>query len=96
MKCKYCGNLFTKTHNRQVYCSDLCRKKALQDQKAKYQRKYYQKHREYFKNKKTIGTTNFKQHINTDENGELLIHKEIAEIESQLRKTGIKSITEYI
>ena len=38
-KCKYCGKPFTKTHNRQVYCSDSCRLNARREQKARYQAK---------------------------------------------------------
>lgn len=37
--CKYCGKPFTKTHNRQVYCSDKCRLNARREQKARYQAK---------------------------------------------------------
>lgn len=39
MNCKFCGKPFTKTHNREMYCSDYCRIEARKDQKAKYQRK---------------------------------------------------------
>lgn len=39
VKCKYCGKPFTKTHNRQMYCSDSCRRNALREQKARYQAK---------------------------------------------------------
>lgn len=39
-KCKYCGNTFVKTHNRQVYCSEICRKNGRLEQKANYQRNY--------------------------------------------------------
>ena len=38
-KCKYCGKPFTKRHNREMYCSDNCRKNALREQKARYQAK---------------------------------------------------------
>lgn len=39
VKCKYCGKPFTKRHNREMYCSDDCRKNALREQKARYQAK---------------------------------------------------------
>lgn len=39
VKCKYCGKPFTKSHNRQMYCSDSCRRNALREQKARYQAK---------------------------------------------------------
>lgn len=38
-KCKYCGKLFVKKHNREVYCSKDCRRNALREQKARYQAK---------------------------------------------------------
>ena len=38
-KCKWCGKPFTKQHNRQEYCSDICAGYALKEQKAIYQRK---------------------------------------------------------
>ena len=38
-KCKYCGKLFVKKHNREVYCSKECRNYALKEQKARYQAK---------------------------------------------------------
>ena len=31
-RCKYCGKLFRKQHNREMYCSAECRKMAHQDQ----------------------------------------------------------------
>lgn len=37
--CKYCGKPFLKKHNKEMYCSDECRKMARLDQAAKYQRK---------------------------------------------------------
>ena len=38
-KCKYCGKLFVKKHNREVYCSEQCRDYAVKEQKARYQAK---------------------------------------------------------
>ena len=37
-KCHYCGNYYTPTHHRQVYCTKDCSKKALQDQKNEWKR----------------------------------------------------------
>lgn len=37
--CNYCGKKYTKTHNREMYCSNKCRYNALREQKAAYQRK---------------------------------------------------------
>lgn len=45
MKCKFCGKEFKKIHNRQMYCSEYCRKEA--DKEATRNRV----HRWYHKNK---------------------------------------------
>ncbi|MBP5422787.1 MAG: hypothetical protein J6Y78_10145 [Paludibacteraceae bacterium] len=37
-ECHFCGNYYTPTHHRQVYCTKSCSKKALQDQKNKWKR----------------------------------------------------------
>lgn len=44
-KCKFCGKEFTKTHNRQMYCSKHCRVEARRDQQASYNREYRRKYR---------------------------------------------------
>ena len=38
-KCLYCGSIFIKFENKTLYCSEFCRCKSNQDNKAKYQRK---------------------------------------------------------
>lgn len=37
-KCKYCGKHFIKLQNKTLYCSQGCRDKSTQDNKARYQR----------------------------------------------------------
>lgn len=32
-RCKYCGEHFIKSHNRQAYCSDSCKRRAHEEQK---------------------------------------------------------------
>ena len=44
-KCKWCGKPFTKTHNRQMYCSNYCRKNARREQQAEYSRTYRKKYK---------------------------------------------------
>ena len=44
-KCKWCGKPFTKTHNRQMYCSNYCRKQARREQQAGYSRTYRKKYK---------------------------------------------------
>ena len=45
MKCAYCGKQFHKKHNRQIYCTPECSKKAHQDQINKSWRKWYHKNK---------------------------------------------------
>lgn len=61
-KCKYCGNLFIKFENKTLYCSEDCKCKSTQDNKAKYQRKRRKLIREgelVSNETKKIGTTYF-------------------------------------
>ena len=44
-KCKYCGRPFTKTHNRQVYCSQECREKGDREKANARWRKWYHKNK---------------------------------------------------
>lgn len=54
-KCSYCGKPFTKTHNRQTYCSDHCRTEARREKRRKYDYKYYRKNKDRI-NHRRIGT----------------------------------------
>ena len=45
-KCKYCGKPYTKTHNRQVYCSDECRTNAKKEQDTKARLRWVNKNKE--------------------------------------------------
>lgn len=58
-KCKYCGKSFTKTHNKQKYCSEKCREYAVKEQKLKYQlnRKRLIKKGELISYTNDVGTT---------------------------------------
>ena len=44
-KCHYCGKTYTKTHNRQTYCSNECRKKGYQEKNNNRWRKWYHKNK---------------------------------------------------
>ena len=44
-KCAYCGKPFTKTHNRQTYCSEDCRKKGYQEKNNTRWRRWYHKNK---------------------------------------------------
>lgn len=51
-KCKWCGNEFKKRHNRQMYCSEECRRYARLEQNAEWMRNY----RREYSQIKTIGS----------------------------------------
>ena len=50
-KCAYCGQEYTKTHNRQKYCSTKCAENAHREHKRNWA------YRNYHKNKQHINTT---------------------------------------
>ena len=54
-KCKLCGETYTKTHNRQEYCSEECRKEARRLKRRTYDHKYYTRNRNRI-NHKRLGT----------------------------------------
>lgn len=64
-KCKYCGKPYIKLQNKTLYCSQDCRNKTTQDNKAKYQRHRRQLIREgelISNENKKLGTTYFPKH----------------------------------
>lgn len=64
-KCKYCGKHYIKLQNKTLYCSQKCRDKATQDNKAKYQRHRRQliRNGELISNEnEKLGTTYFPKH----------------------------------
>lgn len=54
-KCKWCGKVFTKKHHLEVYCSDKCRKYALQEQSRVSSIKWYHKHKHELTEKQRWG-----------------------------------------
>lgn len=54
-KCNWCGKEFNKNHNRQMYCSDNCRKYARQEKNRGYFRKYYHKYKDIMTEEKRCG-----------------------------------------
>jgi len=54
-KCNWCGGEFIKEHNRQVYCSDNCRKHARAEKNRGYFRKYYHKYKKIMTEKQRCG-----------------------------------------
>ena len=83
VECKWCGTLFKKRHNRQVYCSKTCadQAKALQDTHHKLRWWYKNKDRI---NLTRIGTNTISEHRQTDFN------KEQEVVENELRRLGLR------
>ena len=75
-KCQYCGNYYTPTHHRQVYCCKECGKYALQDQKNKWKR-------EKWIRPKRVGTSYISEKRKEDFNAES------RQIKGELRRLGL-------
>lgn len=75
-KCHFCGNYYTPTHHRQVYCCKDCSAKALQDQKNEWKRTKWKRPRR-------VGTSYIseKRKENFDD--------ELRQIRGELRRLGI-------
>lgn len=69
VKCAYCGKPFTKTHNRQKYCSKECADNAHREQKNNWAYTYYHKNKDRI-NKTRIGTRTIGPNPNPDKNRE--------------------------
>lgn len=46
-KCKWCGQLFLKKHNKEQYCSKRCRHESQLESKRKYQNEYNRRNKTY-------------------------------------------------
>ena len=68
-KCKWCGETYTKTHNRQQYCSEHCRKEAKKEQDQKHRLRYFYKNREKIYATQ-LGTRTIGAHRNPDDERE--------------------------
>lgn len=68
MKCKYCGQEFTKVHNREMYCSDKCRKNAKREQNRNNFHRWYHRHKHELSEKKRwgLGSGELGAHMHTD------------------------------
>ena len=53
-KCKWCGEEFIKNHNREMYCSDYCRKAALREQWAVNSYNYRNRYKNQLNYKKQV------------------------------------------
>ena len=82
-KCKYCGQTFTKTHNRQEYCTKECRDNARQEKRRTYNLRYYNKNKNRIHHKYP-GTNTLAPHRNPDPQRETEI------IQNEKRRIGIQ------
>jgi predicted nucleic acid-binding Zn ribbon protein len=60
-KCAYCGKEYTKTHNRQMYCSDECRTEGNREKTRNRVMKHYYRHKKRI-NQTRIGTRTIGPH----------------------------------
>lgn len=68
-KCKWCGKIFTKKHHLEKYCSDKCRKYALEEQSRISSIKWYHKHKHELSEKQRWGlgsSARLGKHSNND------------------------------
>lgn len=86
-KCKWCGKPFTKTHNRQMYCSNYCRKNARREQQAEYSREYRRKYRAVMPESTIYGLGSGRLGAHTTHNW----RKEYVKVQNELAFLKIKS-----
>lgn len=62
--CKWCGQEYKKHHNRQVYCTDSCRKEGTRELTRKRRRRYYYKYKKIIKEERgyNVGESHLGQH----------------------------------
>ena len=86
-KCKWCGKPYTKTHNRQTYCSDKCRKEAKKEQNRNNFHKWYHKNknRPQIKQRNQLGTRPLGQHRHPN------TQKEQETIQKEIQRIGLSN-----
>ena len=83
--CKWCGTLFTKTHNRQVYCSKTCADEAEKENNRNRRHKWYHKNKHKLTQKQRygLGTGTLGPHKHQDN------EKELQTIKNERKRIGI-------
>ena len=82
-KCKWCGNTFTKKHNRQVYCTKKCAKEAKKEQDQKHRLRWVNKNKETLYQTQ-LGTRTIGPHKNPND------EKEAEIVQNEIRRIGLK------
>ena len=84
-KCKWCGEPFTKQHNRQVYCSKTCADEAEKENNRNRRHKWYHKnkHRLTQKQRYGLGSGTLGPHKHQDN------EKELQTIKNERKRIGI-------
>ena len=93
-RCKYCGKLFKKQHNREMYCCDDCRKLAHQDQCRENMRKM----RRLTRTGERVSNGDSYLHAGTGWLGCHMLDNEADEhaaVSKQLISIGLKRYTDY-
>ena len=82
-KCKWCGQEYTKTHNRQQYCSKTCAKEAKKEQDQKHRLRYFHKNKERIYQTQ-LGTRTIGPHRHEDPEREAEI------IQNEVQRIGLR------
>ena len=83
-KCEWCGTLFKKTHNRQIYCSKECAKEAERENTRNRKLKWWYRNKDRLY-KTELGTRSLGPHREED------FEKEYETIQKELKRLGLNS-----
>ncbi len=86
-KCKWCGNYYTKTHNRTQYCGNHCRKQSRLEQKRNWEHHRRKTDPQYRKEELgTIGSISQHKHLNPEMEA-TIVRKALLQIRGQRLNT---------
>ena len=85
-KCAYCGELFTKKHNRQIYCCKECSTEAEREKRRIRDIRYYYKNKDRI-NKTKIGTRTIGPKANKDKTREAEI------VQNEIERIGLRVLS---
>lgn len=86
-KCKWCGELFIKEQNRQMYCKVDCRQYARQEQNRAHRLNYYYKYKETMGEEKKYGLGTGFLSTNRNKNFE----NELTMIQNEIKRLKIRN-----